>query len=150
MWHYNGKEISSEEYDEYVGQGVIGFVYIITDLSNGMKYIGKKQWITVRRLPPLKGQKRKRKKIVESDWKKYYGSSEEVKMLLEEKGADNFKREIIHLCKMKGESSYLEAKEQFLRDVLLKPDEYYNKFIGVRIHAKHVAILMNKVVDIDS
>ena len=50
---------------------------------------------------------------------------------------------------MKGEMTYLEAKEQFARDVLLKPDEYYNKFIGCKLHAKHVAILMNKVVDIN-
>lgn len=145
MWYYKGKEFTSEDIGDH-----IGFVYCITDLSNNMKYIGKKGLISVRRLPPLKGQKRRRRKVVETDWKKYYGSSEEVKLLVEEKGSDNFHREIIHLCTMKGEMTYLEAKEQFVRDVLLKPDEYYNKFIGCKLHAKHVAILMNKVVDIDS
>ena len=149
MWYYKDKVITSKEYDEHVSKGVIGFVYCITDLSNGMKYIGKKLWVSVRRLPPLKGQKRKRKKIVETDWKKYYGSSEQVKLLVEELGPENFKREILYLCTMKGEMTYLEAKEQFARDVLLKPDEYYNKFIGCKLHAKHVAILMNKVVDIN-
>lgn len=144
MWYYKGEEFTSEDIGDY-----IGMVYCITDLSNGMKYIGKKGLMSVRRLPPLKGQKRKRKKIVETDWKKYYGSSEQVKLLVEELGPENFKREILYLCTMKGEMTYLEAKEQFARDVLLKPDEYYNKFIGTRIHAKHVAILMNKVVDIN-
>jgi|TARA_B110000908_G_C10266461_1_gene464453 hypothetical protein len=144
MWYYKGEEFTSEDIGDY-----IGMVYCITDLSNGMKYIGKKGLMSVRRLPPLKGQKRKRKKIVETDWKKYYGSSEQVKLLVEEKGPENFKREILYLCTMKGEMTYLEAKEQFARDVLLKPDEYYNKFIGCKLHAKHVAILMNKVVDIN-
>jgi hypothetical protein len=133
MWYYKGKEFTSEDIGEY-----IGFVYVITDLSNGMKYIGKKILMSVRRLPPLKGQKRKRRKVVESDWKKYYGSSEEVKMLLEEKGPDNFKREIIHLCTMKGEMSYMECYHQMINHVLLRPDEFYNKFVGCKIHAKHL------------
>ena len=40
-----------------------------------MKYIGKKWMWSTRRLKPLKGQKRKRKKVSESDWRRYYGSS---------------------------------------------------------------------------
>mgnify|MGYP003782141221 FL=1 len=67
----------------------------------------------------------------------YYGSNEEVKSLVEEVGKDNFKREILRLCKSKGEMSYYEAKEQFDRDVLFS-DEYYNEFIGCKIHSKHV------------
>ena len=84
MWYYKGEEFTSEDIGDY-----IGMVYCITDLSNGMKYIGKKGLMSVRRLPPLKGQKRKRKKIVETDWKKYYGSSEQVKLLVEEKGPEH-------------------------------------------------------------
>ena len=93
MWHYKGEEFTSEMIGEY-----IGFVYIITDGSNDRKYIGKKIFKSKRKLPPLKGKTRKRTKIVESDWQKYYGSSEEVKLMVEEKGVDNFYREIIHLC----------------------------------------------------
>ena len=103
-----------------------------------MKYIGKKNFWSVKRLPPLKGKTRKRKKITESDWKEYYGSSEEVKQLVESQGCDNFKREILHLCDSKGEMSYYELKEQVMNDVLLKPDEYYNAFVGAKIHRKHV------------
>ena len=122
----------------------VGMVYCITDLSNGKKYIGKKGLMSRRKLSPLKGKKRKRTKIVETDWQSYYGSSEEVKALVEHHGKDNFHREILHLCKAKGEMSYIEAREQFEREVLLKPDEYYNRFIGCKIHAKHVSRLKSK------
>jgi len=131
-WLYEGKEFELEESSE-----LIGFVYLITDLSNNKKYIGKKNFWSTRKLPPLKGQKRKRTVKKESDWKTYYGSSEEVKLLVEQSGAERFKREIIRLCSSKGEMSYYEAKEQFDRDVLLS-DEYYNAFIGCKIHAKHI------------
>jgi hypothetical protein len=115
-----------------------GFVYVITDTRNDKKYVGKKRFWSVTRKPPLKGKKRKRVIRKESDWMKYYGSSDLVNQLLVEHGEDNFHREIIHLCKTKGEMSYLEAKEQFNRDVLLN-DDYYNEFIGCKIHSKHVS-----------
>ena len=137
MWYYNGEEFTSEMIGDYVG-----FVYLITDLSNDKKYVGKKTLVSKRKLPPLKGKTRRRTKIVESDWQDYYGSSEEVKALVEDRGRDQFKREILHLCKGKGEMSYLELKEQVDREVLFK-DEYYNEFIGAKIHSKHVASLKN-------
>lgn len=137
MWLYNGEEFTSEMIDKY-----IGFVYIITDISNSKKYVGKKLFQSKRRLAPLKGKTRKRTKIVESDWMDYYGSSEEVKLLVEEKGAQNFKREILHLCNSKGEMSYLELKEQMDREVLLN-DDYYNGIIQVKIHRSHVKSLKN-------
>jgi hypothetical protein len=112
-------------------------------LSNNKKYIGKKNFWSTRRLPPLKGKKRKRVVKNESDWKDYFGSSEQVKLLVESHGRNNFTREILHLCNSKGEMSYLEAKEQFDRNVLFS-DEYYNEFIGCKIHAKHVKGLSNE------
>lgn len=135
MWLYNGEEFTSEMIGDYVG-----FVYVITDLSNNKKYVGKKTLMSKRKLPPLKGKTRRRTKIIESDWQTYYGSSDEVKSLVEELGADNFKREILHLCKTKGEMSYLELKEQMDREVLLN-DEYYNGIIQVKIHRSHVKSL---------
>lgn len=135
MWLYHNKPISDDIWNDYVG-----FVYLITDLHNNKKYVGKKLFNSRKKLPPLKGKIRKRTVVKESDWQDYFGSSEEVKQLVETFGRDRFKREILHLCQSKGEMSYLEAKEQFDRKVLLS-DEYYNEFIGVKIHSKHVSNL---------
>ena len=133
MWYYNNEPFTSEMIEDNVG-----FVYEILDTRNGMIYIGKKGLTTKRKLPPLKGAKRKRIKIVETDWAKYYGSSEIVKALVEELGSKIFHRKIIRLCKSKGELNYYEARLQFETDCLLKPDEYYNAFIGCKINRKHL------------
>jgi hypothetical protein len=131
-WYYDGVEFTSEMIEDY-----IGYVYCITDLKNNKKYIGKKLFRSTRRLAPLNGKTRKRTVIKESDWQDYFGSSEEVKLLVSELGSDNFKREILHLCNSKGELSYMELKEQMLREVLLN-DDYYNGIIQVKIHRSHV------------
>jgi hypothetical protein len=133
MWSYKGEEFTTE----MIGDN-IGFVYIVTDTVTGMKYIGKKGFFSKVTKPPLKGKKRKRRSIKESDWKSYCGSSETVKTLVEENGLDHFEREILHLCKSKGEMSYIEMREQIVRDVLLKPDEYLNGFVGGKIHRNHL------------
>tara|TARA_Y200000002_G_scaffold362709_1_gene350055 strand:- start:785 stop:1186 length:402 start_codon:yes stop_codon:yes gene_type:complete len=131
MWYYNNElyEITPEEYQ--------GFVYQITELDTDKKYIGKKNFWKPKTLPITKTRKRRVRTRIESDWKQYYGSSNEVCRLVEERGTEKFKREIIKLCKTKGEMSYHEAKMQFDNDVLLRED-YYNNFIGCKIHAKHL------------
>ena len=131
MWTYN-----DNEYDE-TPEEYQGFVYMITELDTDKKYIGKKFFWKPKTLPITKKRKRRVKTRVESDWRKYYGSSKEVQQLLEMKGSDNFKRVILRLCKTKGECSYFEAKYQFDNDVLLR-DDYYNEFIGCKIHSKHL------------
>ena len=133
MWYYKGKPFTSDMIEDY-----IGFVYEITDTRNGMKYIGKKGLMSKRKLPPLKGAKRKRTKIVETDWQTYTGSNDVLNQLVEEHGIEKFHREIIRLCKSKGELNYYEAQRQFETDCLLKPDEYYNAFIGVKINRSHL------------
>lgn len=135
MWHY--QNIPFEPTEEELSQWQ-GFVYMITERSSRKKYIGKKFFWSRRRLPPLKGKTRKRIVVKESDWKTYYGSSEDLKTLVEKSGEENYYREILRLCKTKGECSYYEAKEQFERDVLLH-DDYYNEFIGCKIHSKHLS-----------
>ena len=130
-WLYEDKEYD-ETPEEYQG-----FIYEITELDTGKKYIGKKNFWKPKVLPVTKSRKRRVRTRVESDWRDYYGSSAEVKLLIEKKGSNNFKREILRLCETKGEMSYYEAKEQFDREVLFS-DEYYNEFIGCKIHSKHV------------
>lgn len=134
MWLFENKEFNPN--DTRI-ENLAGFVYCITDLINNKKYIGKKTLWSTRRLKPLKGKTRRRVKKVQSDWMKYYGSNEEVKLLVENEGSVRFKREILKLCKTKGLMNYYEAKEQFDREVLFN-DEYYNEFIGCKIHSKHV------------
>lgn len=134
MWHLNNEPFEPTE--EFLKQ-YHGFVYEVTEVATGKKYIGKKGFWSTRRLPPLKGKTRKRLVIKESDWRTYHGSSEEVKFLVESGG--EFKREILRLCKTKGECSYYEAKLQFEKDVLLD-DTYYNEFIGCKIHSKHLKL----------
>jgi hypothetical protein len=135
MWYYNDKVLESSP------EGYQGFVYVITDKSTGKMYVGKKGFWSKKTLPPLKGKTRKRRSIVESDWQKYYGSSDMVKQLLLEHGPQNFHREILYLCRTKGEMGYLEAKEQFTRNVLLD-DNYYNGIINCKIHRSHVQSLL--------
>ena len=126
QWTYQGKIVEeiSEEY--------IGFVYLITNLTYGKKYIGKKLAKFKVTKKPLKGKKNKRRSTKESDWRTYWGSSDHLNADVEQLGPENFTREILYYCTSRGELSYLEAKEQFDREVL-KTDEYYNGIINVRV-----------------
>ena len=133
MWLYENKEYD-ETPEEYQG-----FVYLITELDTGKKYIGKKNFWRPKVLPKNSKRNRRVRTRVESDWKKYYGSSKEVQALVESKGIENYKREILRFCKTKGEMSYYEAKLQFDHDVLLR-DDYYNEFIGCKIHSRHLKL----------
>jgi hypothetical protein len=135
-WLYEGKEFAPN-LDEILEKGWVGFVYLLTNLETGKKYIGKKLLTTTIKRAPLKGQKRKRKTIKESDWQTYCSSSEKVKELVEEKGLDLFKREILCICKSKGDLSYMELYHQIISNSLLD-DDYYNGIVQARINAKHL------------
>jgi hypothetical protein len=126
QWTYQGIIV------EEIPEGIIGFVYLITNLTTGRKYIGKKLAQFKRTKPPLKGKKRKRKTTVESDWRDYWGSSESLQADVAALGPEQFTREIIYYCKSKAELSYLEAREQFNCRVL-ESDDYYNGIINVRV-----------------
>lgn len=130
-WTYQGKEV------EELPQDVVGFVYIITNTTNDRQYIGKKLAKFSRSRPPLKGKKNKRRTKVESDWRDYYGSSDELNEDIAQLGKDSFKREILFYCYSKSELSYIEAREQFNYRVL-ESDKYYNGHIRVRVHGKGI------------
>tara|TARA_R110002074_G_scaffold257007_1_gene429472 strand:- start:123 stop:536 length:414 start_codon:yes stop_codon:yes gene_type:complete len=134
MWNYNEDEFDPSE--EFL-KDYVGFVYRITEKDTGRMYLGKKLFWRPKTLPVNKTRKRKVKLKVISDWQKYYGSSEHLKESIAKTGVDNYHREILKLCRTKGECSYYEAKLQFENDVLLD-DMYYNAFIGCKIHAKHL------------
>jgi|TARA_B110000908_G_scaffold18578_1_gene20879 hypothetical protein len=109
-----------------------GFVYLITNKKNGRKYVGKKFFWSKKTLPITKTRKRRKKLLVESDWQSYYGSNRYIAEEVVEFGTDLFHREILHLCKTRGECAYMEAKEQFDRGVLLT-DDYYNGIIQIKL-----------------
>jgi hypothetical protein len=117
-WQYNGEVFTD------VPKGMEGFVYIITNLTNNKKYIGKKHFWTRQ-----KNRKTGRRKTEESDWKNYFGSCDELNADVKKLGKEHFLREILYLCPHKKSMSYYETYEQFNRNVLLS-DEYYNTNIG--------------------
>lgn len=129
-WLYQGNPF--ENVGEYYG-----FVYIITNKKTNRQYIGKKFFWSTKRKQVNK--KRKTYKV-ESDWKDYWSSSDELKQDVQTIGQEFFTREIIHLCPSKGTTNYLEAKEQFVRGVLENRDLWYNSWIQVKVHRTHVKL----------
>lgn len=125
-WTYKGKEVTE------IPEDIEGFVYLITNLTNNRKYIGKKLARFKTTKPPLKGKKNKRRGFKESDWKEYWGSSDKLQADVAALGEDKFTREILYFCKSRAEMSYIEAREQFDRRVL-ETDDYYNGIINVRV-----------------
>ena len=131
MWIYQKRNFEDVDIGKHVG-----FVYLITNNIDDRKYVGKKLfWFT--KTKTVKGKKKKEKYI--SDWKTYWSSSEEVKDDVKRLGEENFTREILYLCDNKGTMSYLELREQIDRRVL-ENNNYYNAFIGGKIHKKHVKL----------
>ena len=129
-WHYQGSEWLPPE--DFNHKDVYGFVYLITNLATSQKYVGKKFFWSQKTLGITKTRKRRKKTLVESDWQKYWGSNKHLQEHHEKMGDEGFYREILHFCKTKGECSYMEAKEQFDREVLFT-DDYYNGIIQIKL-----------------
>jgi len=135
-WIYKGKEFTSDDIGKYYG-----FVYRITNTINGHDYIGRKFFHTIKKRPPLKGKKNKRHSKVETDWKTYWGSSEQLLADINTHGKEKFTREIIRLCNTRGETNYCEAYYQFIEGVLLKENNY-NGIINIRLGGNSVKGLL--------
>ena len=132
-WYYKGKVVESIE---DMPKGVFGFVYQITHCVSGKIYIGKKQLMTNRTLPPLKGERKKRKVTKEGNWQTYYGSQAEMKQLVKEsESLQEFDRRILRYCFTKKELTYRELEEQVLHKVL-EDDRYLNSNISGKYYRK--------------
>ena len=123
-WHYKGTAFTSDDIGDF-----FGYVYRITNIQSGRQYIGRKYFYQKRK--PKGG---KRRVTSESDWKRYYGSSDELKQDVKEYGKDNFRREIISLHETLGKVNYEETKQLFLHNVLMEALDdgtpmYYNSNI---------------------
>lgn len=111
----------------------LGFVYLITHLPTGKKYIGRKYlWKSIRKA--VAGKKRRKRETTHSDWEYYTGSCKELNDHIKLEGLSSFSFEILHLCDTRAQTNYLEVKEQFCRDVLNSvldngEFEYYNSNI---------------------
>jgi len=130
MWFYKDRVIESIE---DMPEGTFGFIYEVQHIPTGRRYIGKKVLEFNRTLPPLKGTKRKRKVVKESDWKTYYGSHKEIKDLIKENKQDEFRREILMYVPSKKLLTYYETKFLFIKEVL-EPNG--NSYINDNILAK--------------
>ena len=135
-WIYKEKEFNTDDIGEYYG-----FVYRITNTTNGHDYIGRKFFHTIKKRPPLKGKKNKRHSKVETDWKTYWGSSERLQADIDTHGKEKFTREIIRLCNTRVETNYCEAYYQFIEGVLLKENNY-NGIINIRLGGNSVKGLL--------
>ena len=123
-WYYKGTAFTSNDIGDF-----FGYVYCITNLQSGKKYIGRK-YFTSRRKPPGG----KRKVTSESDWKKYYGSSKKLKSDVKALGKSAFKREIISLHSTLGQVNYEETRQLFINNVLTEATDdgspaFYNSNI---------------------
>ena len=125
-WTYKGTTFSSDDIGDF-----FGFVYCITNIKSGKRYIGRKYF--TQRTKPRGG---KRKVTSESDWKKYYGSSDELKADVKRLGKSTFKREILSLHRTGGKVNYEETRQLFLNNVLTEaldngePAFYNNNVLG--------------------
>ena len=124
-WIYQGQPVENIDIKIYPA-----FVYVIKHNTQGWKYLGKKNTIM-----------KKRGKMRESYWRNYWGSSKAFKDFVKQEGKENFTREIIRLCRSKVEATYYEAKYQMERDVLLKPDEYFNRLLKIYLNANTLGAL---------
>ena len=138
MWIYQGLEVIE------LPEDCVGFVYIIVNKSTGRMYIGKKlakftktTYKTIMQKNGVKKKKKIRSKI-DSDWRTYWSSSDDVKKDVELLGEEQFTREILMFCLTKGTCSYFEAKYQMLNEVLEYPDKWYNGQIQCRVHRSHI------------
>lgn len=112
-----------------------GFIYRIVDTETNQEYIGKKQFWSRLRKPPLKGKKRKRIVFKESNWKEYTSSSSHINDQITARGKDKFLFFIESLHKSKAALHYCEVETQINEDVMRAklPDgnrKYYNKMIA--------------------
>ena len=120
-----------------------GFVYRITDLETGEKYIGQKRFRRTKTLPITKTRKRRKKTLVESDWRSYYSSSTIIQQAVTEGLSDRYRREILRFGYSKGDLNYLEMFWQVQLNVLFR-DDYLNGIINARIHKKHITERLKK------
>lgn len=136
-WLHNGALVTEIDIAQFPA-----FVYLITNLQDGRFYVGYKQ-TTFAKTKQVKGKKKKFK--VESDWREYWSSSEELKADVIALGEQNFQREILHFCRSKSMASYLELREQMDRRVMERPETTYNGIVNARVSRMHLKNVLQDI-----
>jgi hypothetical protein len=130
-WYFNNTNTEFTEND--IGDN-FGFVYLITHNPTGRKYIGKK-FFTKAATKQVKGKRKRIRKS--SDWLDYWGSNKTLQEEVKLNGAEQYTREILHLCKTRSTCSYWESWEIFNRLALLS-ESFYNQWVSCKIRKDHV------------
>ena len=128
QWHLNGSPITE------IPENVVGFVYCITNLKTGKKYIGKKNFF---RMKSRSINKQAYKERVQSDFIEYYGSNDQLNVDVVVNGPEHFRRDIIVMCTSISMMSYWETKYIFMMDAIIS-DRFYNEWVTCKITCKHV------------
>jgi len=149
-WLYKGLPVASIE---GMPEGTYGFIYEVTHISTGKKYLGKKvlyfernKKLGKRELEALREERKaqgiggrvplKKKVVTESDWKTYYGSQKEILELVKEGNQEDFKREILQYVPDKKQLTYYECKYLFINEVLETRNNYINDNILGKFYRK--------------
>jgi len=121
---------------DQIPESAIAFIYLITRLSDGKFYVGRKMLSSNRKVRLTKKEKllpeNKRKTfkrvIKETDWKDYWGSSKELLEDIKLLGKESFKREILCFLENKTDTSFYEMFYQMKMNVLF--ENSYNGHIA--------------------
>jgi hypothetical protein len=122
-WLYDG-DVNPEDY--------YGFVYCITNLLTGRKYIGRKYIKRKVTKKPLKGRVNKRRASVVSNWQSYTGSCKKLNQDIERDGYGNFEFKILSFYKNRWDVNYNEVKAIIDNNAILDIN-YYNECIHLRL-----------------
>ena len=133
-WIYQGREYNPPK--DFTPNDLYGFVYCITNRATNRKYIGKKFFWKAKTLPITKTRKRRKKLLVESDWKDYYGSHKDILKLLKEGDPMDFERRILCYVPNKKLLTYFECKYLFINEVLETRNDYINDNILGKFYRK--------------
>lgn len=149
MWKFKNKTVKSIE---EMPESTFGFIYEVTHIPTGRKYIGKKvlyfernKKLGKRALEELRISRKakgiggrtplKQKIVSESDWKTYYGSHTEIMSLIKDKKQEEFTREILQYVPTKKQLTYFECKYLFIKEVL-EGNDYINDNILAKFYRK--------------
>jgi len=127
MWLYNNEPLTAPP------EKAICFHNLNTKNKNKKKYMRKK----VIHFQKTTQKNLKKKKVkVESDWKTYTGSNDDLNSDIETNNPE-LKQEILEICYSKSSLSYIEAYHQFINNALID-SSYYNNWISVRVTRRHL------------